>query len=296
MKGIIIHFIICTALFYDYFDYQKLYLKKFYHYKSSQISKLKIPIKIKKHRDFIKALLTGNKRSLKQHKEYQHIKAANMLHLLTPSGLHLSALTLPFYMISKSRILRLLVLALFSLFLFYSPGFEAAKRILALKSLLIFHPVVKTSFFIVFSLAYLFKPSLSFLMSYFFIGVILLNPFKRVLPSLGLFGAAQILICLFFESQYFPLSFMINPIGSLFVSLTFPLILITAFIPSLYQYSTYYIIEAFLGLTSFIYKIPPLFESNLMSIILILSFLSMKKWKLKFVCLLTLIYRPLISI
>ena len=296
MRYLIIHFVICTALFSDYFSHQSLYLKKFYRYQASPFSKLKIPIKPKKHQDFLKALLTGNKRSLKKHKEYKQIQVSNMLHLLTPSGLHLSALTLPFYLVFKSKLIRLTLLAILSFLLFSIPGLEAAKRILAFKSTLIFSRSVKPCFLGVFSLAYLFNPSLSFLLSYFFIGVILFNPTKRLIPTLGLFAAAQILVCVFFNTVYFPLSILINPLGSLFISLSFPLLFITAFLPSFYQYSGYYLVELFLNFSELIYKIPPLFRSNLLSVLFVLLFIFSRRWKMKFLCLTLLVYRPLISI
>ena len=294
MKWLFVHFVFSFLLFSDWFHHESLFIKRFYKtQRSSVLSKMKPPLANKKHQSFIRALSTGYKRSFKRYPEYDALKNANMLHLLTPSGLHLSALTLPIYFIFKSSRIRIFILGLLILGLFSLPGLEAAKRVMGLKLLLNCYHSIRTVFILVFALAFLIKPGLSFLLSYFFIGVIILNPYRTAIKSLVLLSLAQILITQFFEQPYYPLSLLINPLGSLFISFGFPVIIITSRFPSLYSITSFHLVETFWNLTNLVYKVSPLFPNDVATIICGLILLSSKKWRYKLLSLSIIFYRPL---
>lgn len=297
MKWFFLHFALCTILFCDYFSHEALRNKKFYQYRPTpQFLKSKPRIDNKLHKEFVYSIVTGKKRGFKKYKEYGYFQKAGMLHLLTPSGLHLSSLFLPIYFFINSQLIKNIILLIFGGFLFATPGFDAAKRVWGMKLFLNNHKNIKVIFYTIFSLAYLLKPDLSFLMSFFFLGILILNPYKRIIPSLFLLMAAQLLVSYFFQQEYYPLGFIINPICTLMISLIFPFIIIGYIFPSFYQFILIPIVEYLFQFASLVETLPPLFPDSFVNVLLILFIIFIKRWKLKSLGIFILLFQPLTTI
>lgn len=296
MRLVFLHLFIAFILLTDYFNYQSLKNKPFY--KQTQMAtwvkksrtQLRKKIKNKSYREFLISLVSGEKRGFKKTKEFLYFKKASLLHILTPSGIHLSSLTLPLFILIKSPLLRLLILFLLGGFIFSSPHLFSAQRILVFKSMKTFKLSNITSFYLTFSLFLIFHGNLSFILSFLFLGLIILNPRKEILPTLYLLFLAQLLICFFFKQDYYPLTFVINPIITLLVSLSFPLYLISFIFPSL-SLITLPISKIIFTLSSLIESIPIIFPASFISFLFFLSFSIKLKKKYRFLFFILFIFQ-----
>ena len=193
----------------------------------------------KETKELHKSLITGNKTALPQDIK-MNLKKYGLLHLLTPSGLHLTSLI---FLFSFSRYLEVFVLVtLFCILNFYFNAYDSMTRVIIFrlfyKALKIFSPkgnLIFLSFFstivISFLMGHYTNNPLSFLYSFIFWGTILTfrkNPILLVI----LLHIVQILIASITQTQIHPLAIVINPILTIVVTSLYPLIFILSFIPS----------------------------------------------------------------
>lgn len=192
------------------------------------------------------ATITGTKRGLKKQTKQAH-QRLHLIHLFTPSGLHLSTLFIflwPFLMAWKKTKRTLWLLPLFTLAL--APqmltGFWAMKRIGLLKFAFLFFKIKNKNispfslFLIVFTLDFFFgtynESPLSFGLSFLFLGLIFssLGEGKLVFSLSLLLG--QVVASYFFESPLFIIGFFFGLFATGFFVLIYPFIFLAfAFAP-----------------------------------------------------------------
>ncbi len=220
-----------------------------------------------------------------------------LIHLFTPSGLHLSSLFFfltPLLTFLKFRSFNYFfaVSLLLTLPPFFLDGFWAVKRVSFLRLLfLVFKKIpLKLSLFTLFILAFsldfmfgTFKDSpLSFTYSFLFLGMIFAG---QKWPSIWLplfLMLGQFLVCFFQQTPFFPLNFFLGFLLTSFFSLLFPLFFLAFCFP---QFSL--IAKFFLSLFLFLVKFGSNFLKNspsffisgdgLLLIFLFISSLDFKK-------------------
>lgn len=265
------HILICFFLFLDYFSYQERYLKIFFtsqkipSWVKSSRKRIQKHIKEKKHQEFLLSIITGEKRRFRRMKEYQFFKNSQSLHLLTPSGLHLTAFLAPFFLIFRRNLYQWLILTFAGVFLFTQAQFASAKRVFLLKVLYKMKIPSLFAFYFCFGCALPFQKNLSWLYSFLFIGVILLRREYKTLPIIYDLFLAQIMTLIFWDEAYYPLSFIINPMMTFAISSLFPFLLLSFFIPQFY-----FIIKPLINLSFYfsskVSLIPPLFPSHIFTL------------------------------
>lgn len=295
MRILVLHFVLCFILFADFYSDKALRNKTFYKVQKKESwvknakKRLKPHIDHPEHLEFLISITTGDKRRFKKLPLYESFKNAHLLHLLTPSGLHLSALLAPFFYFMKRPWQIFMILSLVGSLLFSQSGFLAAKRVFILKSLLKCQIPIKVAFIITFMLALIFHSGLSFLMSYLFLGILVFNPHKEFLPTLYLFMIAELMICYFFKNSFYPLSLIINPLVTSITVGLFPLLVLSFMIPPIY-----FVIKPLVGLVfqlvNLTNSIAPVFPTSLLSIILLGSVAMIAKHKKKRLLKLTLCF------
>jgi hypothetical protein len=215
---------------------------------------------------FVKSI-TGHE-PYRQNELKQSLRNLGLIHLLTPSGLHLSSL---FILIKKWRILY--PICLFSLFL---PGLYSLKRVAIIKTFRSFLPL-KVSFILSFCIDLLFgnfiNSPISFSLSFLFLGIIIF-----IRKNLWLhFFIGQMIVSLFFEQSISILALFISPLLTFIFSCAFPWLLMSYFTSFGLGFSAWFI-KKFLWIVS---------KSDILliepSFILILAFILIKrKWSLLF--------------
>ena len=193
----------------------------------------------KEIKELHKSLITGNKTGLPGNIK-ANLKKYGLLHLLTPSGLHLTSII---FLFSFSKYLEIFVLVtLFCILNFYFNAYDSMTRVIIFrlfyKALKIYSPkgnLLLLSFFstiiISFLMGHYTNNPLSFLYSFVFWGTILTfrkNPILLII----LLHIVQILMASITQTQIHPLAIIINPILTLSVTTLYPLIFILSFIPS----------------------------------------------------------------
>lgn len=184
----------------------------------------------------LRSYVLGDKRKLNRSLKWAH-KQLSLLHLFTPSGLHLSSIFLliwPILRMFSPRIRRVLSLILFIL-PFFLPGFWAIKRICLLRILKLFFS--KLSWFSVFIIGFILdffwgtfdNSPLSFCFSFLFLGLIFSLEDKRRLPLVLLCG--QVLIAYFWQNQVNPFAVFLGQILTAIFSFLFPVFVMDLLIP-----------------------------------------------------------------
>lgn len=195
----------------------------------------------KKSYYFYRAIITGNKNNLDQ-KIKSISKRYGFIHILTPSGIHLSSIK--FFLLFGSHINLIIIFILF-LYLQSKNTYFSLERVLIFSFIHGFFTKIcnkKTSIDIVFLMTILSsifightqKNHLSFTYSFLFWGTIILfrnNPIKLII---------YLNISLLFSSSLTgdyisPLSIIINPIITSLTTIIFPVLLINNFLPEILQ-------------------------------------------------------------
>lgn len=187
-----------------YFPPHKTYPPAIQKFLTNKINALKLP---KGYRSLMRALFLGKKRGISAPLK-KRLTRYNLLHLLTPSGLHVGALLLPLmYLLRKKR---WWLLPLFFYLLLGSHGHFSLERICLMKILWCFRVPLKINFFSSFAIAILignFENSpLSFCMSYLFLGTLIATRSAAGYKKIAALGGAQLLVAYFLNQEFFPVS------------------------------------------------------------------------------------------
>lgn len=196
----------------------------------------KLPQDQKKYFNLLVAFTVGDTSGLKNLKS--GYKKLGLVHLFTPSGFHFQAILYLFSFSLLKRWKKLLLL--FSVLIFFLPGFEALKRIVALKNVEL-HPkwtptILKNRyvlFLVIFALFFLLgdfaRNPLSFSFSFLFLGVIYAQEEMTIrswiLVFWGLFFA-QLLVQIFFPMNISLSSFFIGYLLGILFNILFPMMIV----------------------------------------------------------------------
>lgn len=206
---------------------------------------------------FLATLATGDKSRLKK-KFKRTFKLFGIYHLFTPSGLHLTAILLPFFYFLKKKRSKLLktLLILILLSFFWLEKFYSLKRMCLFHILKLLFPKLKfrTIFILTFFLNFLWggwsQSPVSFTLSYLFFGSIIFSNTKRQVLSHLFFS--QMLVASFFEDYFSPFGFLIGQFFNLTFSLFFPVVTLATSLPLTCDLA---LVSAFLNLIQFCSKV-----------------------------------------
>ncbi len=246
----------------------------------------------------LRALVTGEKYGLKA-KVIKQLKDIGAIHLLTPSGLHLSVILLFTKKIFKNKLFQILILISSFLLSLYTNSFFSLRR---MSSFYLFKNYFSTinSFLLTFFIDYVFgsfhESPVSWMFSYLFIGIIIFNSKAIALPLYLFLG--QCLINFIFVKKVYLLSFFTNQIATFIFSCLYPFIFILytisqivdlLFINSYLEKTLIIIINTINSYTVII----PSIELNFSFIIILLLVVSGAKKKNLLICLFILYSHPL---
>lgn len=197
------------------------------NFKSKASLRVRTPESIKNWnrtaRSFYIATQSGYKKELPRIIKIE-LKKLGLIHLLTPSGIHLSSLLIFLFIFIRRRN-RLVIYIFASFFILPLVGFYSLKRILIFHLLKSFIKSNKVAFLSTFAIDLLFggylNSPLSFTYSFLCWGVIIFSPSKGML-IINLF-LSQIYINYFNSEEINFLSIILNPILTSIFSLFFPL-------------------------------------------------------------------------
>lgn len=206
---------------------------------------------------FLATLATGDKSRLRK-KVKRTFKLFGLYHLFTPSGLHLTAILLPFFFFLKKNHSKLLksLLILVLLPAFWLEKFYSLKRMCLFHILKLLFPKLnfRTIFILTFFLNFLWggwnQSPLSFALSYLFFGSIIFSKTKKQILSHLFFS--QMLVASLFEDYFSPFGFLIGQLFNLSFSLFFPVITLTTPLPLPLDLT---LVSAFLNLIEFCSKV-----------------------------------------
>lgn len=216
--------------------------------------KIKLPRKTKKAFEnkknfyFYRSVVTGQKWGLdkKLKKRLSHL---NLMHLMTPSGLHLSSLFLIFFLLRRKykRPTQLIELIMCLCFYFFLPGYYSFRRVALLRSFFILNDIRKTNYskmqiFMFFLITdFLFGTyryaHLSFYLSTLFLGLIFSIKEFRLYKMYLLFFVAQLFIAHKFSGVIYPASLILSPALTSIFTLIYPLIFLNLFFINFWNYS-----------------------------------------------------------
>ncbi|MBL7663918.1 MAG: hypothetical protein JNM93_02205 [Bacteriovoracaceae bacterium] len=217
------------------------------------------------------------------------LEKLSLLHLSTPSGLHLSVLVKMFQMAGLKH---LFLLSLFTLL--WVPGFEALKRMIWFRNINYISHDTGFSFLLTFiidmGLGNFYQNSLSFIFSFLFLGIII---FSRKQLFIYLF-LGNILVNFFLQQNTNLLTLFVNFPISLIVSLAFPILALNYFFPY-FDYldgACHFFMSCFQTILNYLFKLshyfPQIGPDNL--VILSLFIFLMKKELFKTLLFLNLIF------
>ncbi len=199
--------------------------KKSFHYnKRSSVELKKFPGKNIMLQKFYNATQIGVKRGLDP-KLKSSFQRFGLLHLMTPSGIHLSSLLLFVFLFLKSKYKIFIYLSI-GIILYSLAGFYSLKRIVYFHLINYFLKDSRLSFSLTFLLdlllgGYALSP-LSFSYSFLCWGVIVFSP-NKLQVFLNLFFS-QLFIAYFSQDLLNPLSIIINPFFTTIFSTSFPIL------------------------------------------------------------------------
>jgi predicted membrane metal-binding protein len=206
-------------------------------YKKRASSPIGKSIKNKTTRLLLKSYVLGEKRGLSK-KIIQDFKALNLMHLFTPSGLHMSSVLLILSFVLKRLPWLQIVLCLLP---FGFGGFYAIKRLCLLRLICILNKKLPYKldifwlFIIVFSLDFIFgtysQSPMSFSASFLFLGILFSLKDNNVFTLAWGFFSGQVLLAYFFHEPFTHLGFIPGFILTAIFSLLFPFYLIGLLIP-----------------------------------------------------------------
>jgi len=194
---------------------------------------------------------TGFRKWLNKSTKKNH-KILNLMHLFTPSGIHLAGFYLilsPLLYFLKGR-KKLIVQLLLCVFTFFLPGFFSIKRISMIKALFSlknyhhWNISLTQIFFISFVIDFIggsFDTSpLSWTFSFLFLGIfVCLSTSAPIATPLALMGG-QIIICFFNGSTFYPVGALLGMALTFIFSIIFPIIFINLWLFILWEKSFSY--------------------------------------------------------
>ena len=184
------------------------------------------------------ALVTGNKSGV-PNKTIKTMKDFGLMHLLTPSGLHLSSFLLLFHWLPRFRLLIIFSLLISS---FFIEGYMALHRMLIFYSLNHFLKNIKLSFLGTFFFSLLtgnyYDSPLSFCFTFIFWGAIVFNNGSKWDLAKHLF-MFQSIIAILFDQQINLLAIVLNPLISGAFTVVFPFVLLCYPVPILKELGNY---------------------------------------------------------
>ncbi|WP_412472029.1 ComEC/Rec2 family competence protein [Halobacteriovorax sp. RT-1-4] len=233
--------------------------------------KIKLPIKTKAafHKKsefyFYRSVLTGQKWGLD--KEFRRkLSHLNLLHLMTPSGLHLSSLFLIFYLLRRKypKVSNFIELVLCLGFYFFLPGYYSFRRVALIRSFFILNKMRETNysklqifiFFLVtdfFFGTYRFSP-LSFYLSTLFLALIFSIKEFRLYKMYLLFFLAQLFIAHKFTGIIYPATIVLSPLLTSIFTLIYPILFLNLFFIDYFNYAQWFI-SAYTGLIEISYDL-----------------------------------------
>ena len=178
------------------------------------------------------AMVTGDKSKVSK-RLIGVMQDFGLMHLLTPSGLHLSSFLLLFHYFPRLRIMIVLSLLMSS---FFITGFMALKRMLIFYFLNYFFKNIKLSFlgtfFFAIAIGNYSESPLSFCFTFIFWGSIVFSEGSKWMLAKQLF-LYQAIVAILFNQEINLLAVVLNPLVSASFTLIFPLMLICYPIPLL---------------------------------------------------------------
>lgn len=204
------------------------------HYKN----KVKDHFKKPEHANILFSFITGNKIGISPYTK-KAFKKVNLSFLLSPSGIHLSAILMFFmYFIKKFKNRWMRTLLKFSAVssVFFLPSFESVKRMGVLRILFQFKFLTKTkislekvfflTFLISFCLGHYKSSPIGFIFSFAFLGTFFsLREYSKLILICGLFST-QLILALFLGDKVSLVSIPIGLFGSFLFTLMFPLMIL----------------------------------------------------------------------
>lgn len=204
---------------------------------------------------FYRSVITGQKWGLNKElkKKLGHL---NLVHLMTPSGLHLSSLLLLFFLfrrkhpISSNYLELILCLGVY----FFLPGYYSFRRVALIRSFFILNKTCATNYskqqiFLFFIMTdfcfgtYRYSP-LSFYLSGLFLALIFSIKEFRIYKMYLLFFVAQLFIAHKFSGVIYPSTILISPLLTSLFTLIYPLLFLNLFFIKYFNFAEW-IIEAF---------------------------------------------------
>ncbi|WP_233189730.1 ComEC/Rec2 family competence protein [Halobacteriovorax sp. DA5] len=233
--------------------------------------KIKLPIKTKAafHKKsefyFYRSVLTGQKWGLD--KEFRRkLSHLNLLHLMTPSGLHLSSLFLIFYLLRRKypKVSNFIELVLCLGFYFFLPGYYSFRRVALIRSFFILNRMRETNYsklqiFIFFLITdfffgtYRYSP-LSFYLSTLFLALIFSIKEFRLYKMYLLFFVAQLFIAHKFTGIIYPATIVLSPLLTSIFTLIYPILFLNLFFIDYFNYAQWFI-SAYTGLIEISYDL-----------------------------------------
>ena len=180
--------------------------------------------------EYLHAIVTGDKSSLSKEQK-QNLRDFSLLHLITPSGLHLSSL----FIIQKifGKRVYLLLMSFFTIFIFNLNGFYPLKRIMFFKGFkLLFRSMnnqmaFNLTFLLDLLVGFYQRSPFSSLLSMLFWGTILSHQKMESFSLIKKLFINSILVSLIFDQSLNAFSFILNPIYSFLISISFPFLLLS---------------------------------------------------------------------
>lgn len=283
-------------------------------YESKTVSSYKEPVFLIHHKEVVEkyfdnpnlssvlfSYTVGGQKGVSQSVINSH-KNLYLIHLFTPSGLHLSSLFFfltPLLSFLKFKSFNYFFLASLLLTIppFFLDGFWAVKRVTFLRLLwLVFRKIpLKLSLFSIFILAFsldfifgTFKASpLSFTYSFLFLGMIFSS---QKWPSIWLplfLMLGQFIVCFYLQTPFFPVNFFLGFFLTSFFSLLFPIFFLSFCFPQISLIAKFFL-SIFLFLVKYssaFLKNSPSFSISLDGLLLILLFISNLEFRKKGLCL-----------
>ncbi len=200
--------------------------------------KIKNSFKGPENANVLFSFLTGNKNGISPYTR-KAFKKTNLSFLLSPSGIHLSAvlLLLGFFLKKiKQKWIRHISQSLFLISFLFLPQFFSLKRLVILRLVLKvnffaklkfpFEKVYLLTFIISFIIGHFHASPLSFIYSFMFLGTFFsLRDYPKMILILGLFSS-QLIIALFMGEHVSLIAIAVGLIGSALFGLLFPFVLL----------------------------------------------------------------------
>lgn len=216
-------YLISIVLLFQIFDSQSL--NSVQKKASPKLNKDRFTGESHKLTSFYISSQTGDKSEISR-KLKSSLKEFGLIHLLTPSGIHLSSLLLFIFLFIKKKFYKYIYFA-FLLLIIPVSGFYSLKRILYFHIFKCFRLSTEAAFICTFIFDLLIggfsNSPLSYAFSFLCWGVIIFSQKSKIQVIYNLF-LAQLIICYFNQSEINILSIIINPIFTSLFSFVFPIL------------------------------------------------------------------------